>query len=284
MTNLKLPKKLASTSTKTALIDGDIIAYRIGFACEKNYYYYAGKEFEGKRALTKFMKEFSELDEGAPTELTIAEPVENALHSVNLLIDQILEATDSGHYKVYLTGDNNFREKVATTYPYKGTRTGRKPIHYQAIRDFLVNRHGAVVVNGEEADDAMAMAQEEGPETVIASLDKDLMMVPGWHYDWVKDKLTWVDEMTGMKSFYTQLLTGDTVDNIVGLAGIGPKKAEKILDGCETEQELFEAAYCAYCEHLGADADERMAENATLLWMKRHPTSEPFEDVDRFPV
>lgn len=35
--------------------------------------------------------------------------------------------------------------------------------------------------------------------------------------------------------FWTQMLTGDTTDNIPGCKGIGPKKAEKILAGLDAK-------------------------------------------------
>jgi 5'-3' exonuclease len=60
-----------------------------------------------------------------------------------------------------------------------------------------------------------------------------------------------------------QCLTGDRSDNIKGIDGIGPKKAEKILDGCITEQELFNAVREAYSN------DEEFIMNGRVLWIRR---------------
>ena len=68
----------------------------------------------------------------------------------------------------------------------------------------------------------------------------------------------------GTKFFYTQLLTGDTADNIPGVQGIGPKKADKILEGLEDEYEMYEACLNAYQGDL-----EFLVENAQLLWLRR---------------
>ena len=77
--------------------------------------------------------------------------------------------------------------------------------------------------------------------------------------------MTKVTPDEGIKSFYTQILTGDTADNIVGLQGIGPKKAEKLLDGADTEDDLWDAVLKAY------DGDvDRVVENARLLWLRRY--------------
>jgi len=282
---IKIPKRLANDWTNEAGIDGDVIVYRIGFACQKNIYtidYEGEKSFEGKTALNQFCAENSLSLEDEELNLqmkVVAEPVENALHSVNLLVDEICERTQSNTYQVYLTGEGNFREEVAVTVPYKGNRTAAKPVHYQAIRDHLVKAHGAKVINGMEADDQLAIDLTANPDNyVICSIDKDLRMVPGWHYDFVKQERIYVNEDEGMKSFYKQLLTGDRVDNIIGLKGVGPAKADKILDGCTTEGELFDAACVAYMAAKDFETDEeamhRMAENASLLWMKRHPDDE----------
>jgi 5'-3' exonuclease len=67
-----------------------------------------------------------------------------------------------------------------------------------------------------------------------------------------------------MRTFYKQVLTGDRVDNIPGLKGIGDKKAEKILGEAKTEQDLFTAVLAAYDDDI-----LRMTEMAQLLWIRR---------------
>ena len=69
-----------------------------------------------------------------------------------------------------------------------------------------------------------------------------------------------------MKFFYKQILTGDRADNIVGLYGIGPKKAEKILADCKTEQDFY-----LECLHQYGGEEDRVVENARLLWLRRYP-------------
>ena len=75
-------------------------------------------------------------------------------------------------------------------------------------------------------------------------------------------------EGVGYKFFYSQLITGDTVDNILGLRGKGPAAAVKILDGCNSEPECYLAVRGAYREVL-MNADECLLEMAYLLHMVR---------------
>ena len=75
-----------------------------------------------------------------------------------------------------------------------------------------------------------------------------------------------IEEYEGIVNFYKQILTGDRVDNIVGLKGIGPVKATKILKDCKTEADLYKAVLEAY-----DNDEERVLENARLLWIRREP-------------
>lgn len=165
----------------------------------------------------------------------------------------------------YLTGKGNFRNDLATIKVYKGQRPP-KPEHLPATRDQLIKHWGAEVVDGQEADDAIGIkATELKGDCTIVSIDKDLLMIPATHFNFVKKEWTEVSPEQGIYAFYKQLLTGDTVDNIQGVPGIGPKKAEKAYEGCTTEKELYLKALEMY----KGDADA-LLENARLLWLRRY--------------
>jgi len=175
------------------------------------------------------------------------------------LIDQILVNTETTEYRLFLTGKNNFRY---TIYPeYKAHRPKEKPFWLEKCRQYLIATFNAEVIDGQEADDALGIAQTE--DTIICSIDKDLLMIPGRHYNFVKDEFQEVTNDSGMLHFYMQCLTGDRSDNIKGIEKIGPKKAEKILAGCVTEQEMFNAVREAYSN------DEEFLMNGRVLWIRR---------------
>ena len=216
-----------------ALLDSDILAYRIGFACKD-------------------------------------EDVSVALSRVDKLIIDILMACDHGDFlydewQLYLTGGNNFRKDIATTAVYKGNRTAPKPQHLPALRQHMIDKWGAVVAEGQEADDAIAIEGTKlGDSCIMVSLDKDFDQIPGWHYNFVKKTHYYVDKTAGDRFFYTQILTGDTADNIIGINKVGPVKAAKILAGAVTEKEMYDA-----CVEAHGSAD-RVIENARLLWLRRY--------------
>ena len=147
------------------LIDGDVLAYRCGFASQTTFYHlstefgYLG-EFEDK-ASAKLAVSEHELAEGSYELIPEirAEPVANALHSCKAQIQQCLDVCNATKCRVYLTGKTNYRNEEAVTYSYKGNRKDvSKPVHHQAIRDYMLERWDAILVEGIEADDALSIA------------------------------------------------------------------------------------------------------------------------------
>ena len=183
---------------------------------------------------------------------------------------------DCSEWNTYLTGSSNYRHDYAVTAPYKGNRKGEKPTHHGLLREYLQYAWNGDVYEGIEADDAIAIsATELGDDSVIVSLDKDFDQVQGWHYNFVKKEKYYITADEGLYNFYCQFLVGDRIDNIVGVKGIGPKKAEKLLAG-KTEREMFDICV----EQLGSE--ERAIENGILLYLQRKEGeiwSPPYEDA-----
>lgn len=167
---------------------------------------------------------------------------------INEMIDNILRAVNAESYSIYLSDStkNNFRTKF---YPeYKANRKQPKPKHYEGLKYYLVTEEDAKIAVRQEADDELGIAQTwynaggpafAQPESVICTIDKDLLQIPGHHYNFVKNEKRYSTPEEGLRHFYTQLLVGDVSDNITGVRGIGPKKAEKSFEGCKRSDEFF---------------------------------------------
>ena len=100
-----------------------------------------------------------------------------------------------------------------------------------------------IEMEGWEADDLIAtyarLAREAGGEVTIVSSDKDLMQLVGdrvYMYDGMKDRRIGIPEVIEKwgvppeKMIDLQALTGDSVDNVPGVPGIGPKTAAQLLE------------------------------------------------------
>ncbi|MGV6801104.1 MAG: DNA polymerase I [bacterium] len=114
------------------------------------------------------------------------------------------------------------------------------PVIRDAVRAFGLP---CIEMEGFEADDLIAtyakQAEAEQAETVIISSDKDLMQLISPKvimYDTMKSRR--IDEAGVMEKFGVgpekmidlQALTGDSIDNIPGVPGIGPKTAALLLN------------------------------------------------------
>lgn len=199
------------------------------------------------------------------------EPVNFALHNAKKQMEAIQDKFDRGlEMQVHLTGKSNFRDVIAVTQPYKGNRTQPKPQYLPDVRQYLVDMWGARIVEGKEADDTVAIEYLKDPDNrCIVAIDKDLLQIPGWHYNYKKDELFKVSEEEATRSFWRQVLEGDRTDNIRGLPGIGKVKAAKIIDECRDEQEMYAVARRMYAEAYPGNGDTVLLEHANLLYIWR---------------
>ncbi len=181
--------------------------------------------------------------------------------NVDKYLEDLLIDCNDFDYICYLTGDNNFRYKI---YPeYKANRKDQpKPTYLPIARERLITSYNAIVSDGCEADDLVGIEHyKRGCEPTIVSVDKDLDQYVGWHYNPKKKIRYLVSPNDAIRFFYYQMLVGDTADNVKGVAGIGPKKAERALANCETEEEMFDTVRDLYGN------DEEMLMNGRVLWL-----------------
>lgn len=185
----------------------------------------------------------------------------------------------------------NFRFETAKQKDYKGTRKQEKPFHYNNIREYMLANYECVIAEGMEADDIICVELTRNGDqlsVICCSRDKDLRMVPGMHFGWEcgrqpqfgPKRVDFLGEIRisadrkvikgeGIKFFYSQLITGDSTDNIPGLRGAGPVISYESLANLESEGELFECVAGLYEKKYGEDWRVELQEQADLLWMIR---------------
>lgn len=264
------------------LIDGDIFLYRCGFAVEKTKYLVT---FEDGKAEDYFdtAKEAKALakDSGIIWSRKEVEPVEHALqvckNSLKGVYDKFWPKGDKCERRIFLTGRGNFRESLEYDRGYKDNRDPtHRPKHYRALKEYLISKHGAKVVNGIEADDAIGVeAYSRGIDKyVIVSNDKDLDQISGYHYDWTTGSLYFVNDEDALKMFYYQLLYGDPTDNVKG--PVSEKKARETVDECRSPKELAEVSKELYTKAYGDLWGEKIDVIGELVWIRR--TEQPTGD------
>ena len=188
------------------------------------------------------------------------------------LLDGILQKVQANSYRAFLTGNKNFRKEI---YPeYKANRTTPKPKWLKECREYAIANLGAeIAIPDLEADDMLGIFQTK--DTIICSLDKDLLQIKGKHFQWEiqggPEAKRWIKpdsfitqtELEGSRLFYEQCLKGDTSDNVKGVKGIGEAKAKKMLASCESEKEMLDVVLQVYT------TEEEFLMNAQCLYVLR---------------
>lgn len=298
-------------------IDGDPIRYRVGFAAETPIYVVVAEDKNGSLGIARFArddkqsaKEKYEEWREANTELEIVScektvDAESVPHVRQMVLMQVMSIQKEvrQHFgrdrrdvvtQIFLSAGGNYREKVATLKPYKGNRDPEhKPFHYGTIRDVLKDTYNVVEVSGHEADDALSLQAWDRMRAgdtsyVIATIDKDLDQIPGWHYDYMKKNFYFVQPVEAERWFWQQALSGDGTDNIGGACKVGPVSAASFLSEWEAEyaETEFPGPYEEFiwqkvvevyadradrkgCYYADKDPSAVALENARLVYLQR---------------
>lgn len=267
-----------------ALIDGDVVVYQACFVAQYTSYYSA------KNAIAYRYKR--DVPKGVRTKpISILENESKAREAVDSIIGGILRATHADSFQVFVTDKACFRHELTDTY--KANRKDKeKPVYYNEIRQYLRDVYKACFVSGIEADDALGIAhtedQKNDVKSIICSIDKDLLNVPGKHYSFLKGIFVEVTPEAAKRNFMMQMLMGDTADNIAGIPRIGPKKAHSIL--MDSDKGMGPTVKQAYIDHFGEEEGLKMLKlNKQLLWILHEPNEKyPFRSTkslqDSIPI
>lgn len=189
------------------------------------------------------------------------------------------------------------RRAIATIKPYQGQRnSSRRPKNWGYLREFFEGGHGqgwaSKMWSTREADDGISYACWEKYRRTqeldsIHSGDKDMRMIPGVHLDWNTHEIVTLrpgdfevynqdkSKLFGTKWFWTQMLQGDTADNIPGLPEFNGKRvgevtARKMLETASCNWHGMDIVSSAYALEYGCVEEwtDRFVEQAALLWMR----------------
>jgi len=279
-----------------ALIDGDILVYQAAF----------GGEF----------KEQNEAGEDVLTILNfeyVAALLDKAIADICLAVgadDYIVYLTGGENFRNVIATVKPYKGNRQKPKPfhYKNARVYLMSLPNAVMTDGI-EADDAMVIEQMEAYRKAIVYYQASPEvsdhmyitdlcrTVICTRDKDLRMCPGWHYGWEfhlqpEFEMQWVDALgairyneekneikgEGLLFFYSQLITGDSTDNIPGIPRKGAKAAFLALEECHSEAEAFEVVRELYIIKYEDEWEERMLEQGQLLWMVREV------DDDGLPV
>ena len=196
-------------------------------------------------------------------------------------IELIKTQTWADEVFIAVKGKNNFRDELYPEYKKNRPELPSETRRRLNIMHSYALEQGAVQADGWEADDQVVSwayeANQQGIDTVIAGIDKDLLQVPGNHYNYggraskpiaEEDRWHYTSEEEGRERFAAQLITGDVTDNIIAIKGHGPVKANKAVKG-KSKKKMMEAIIELYKKQFEDKWEEKLILNSNLIYMRR---------------
>lgn len=198
-----------SSASRTILLDADVVAYRFANGGQRAF-----KWGDGSVALE-------------------VRPFEEVAAEVDAYVASLMAKLKATDLIVCLSCPTAEKWRVKL-WPSYTSRKGEKPVHLQAVKDYLAQEYRSYARPTLEADDIMGILSTHPTlvpgKRVIVSIDKDMKTIPGWLFNPDKDsKPRLISEDEADYWWMYQTLMGDTVDCYPGCPGVGPKKAEGIL-------------------------------------------------------
>ena len=169
----------------------------------------------------------------------------------------------------------NFRKEISKTY--KANRIGIElPPALNELQSYVIERYDAIRGYGVETDDMVARYWKTlsntfaRNEVMIVSIDKDYKQLPCIIYDYHIKKQCYYDitEQEAKNFFYTQLITGDTADNVNYCKGYGAKYCEKVFKDCLSDYSYIRVVFTLYKQIYRSKAREKYLECYRLLKLK----------------
>jgi DNA polymerase-1 len=250
------------------LIDGDVLAY---MACKERKSTKGGFDDEDASYSLKEDEDYLE------------ESWKNFLK----LLNDICETHWSPDYLMAVKSSFNFRNLLYSDYKMNRHKDMSKTNKFVTlIRKRAVEESLAIEAFNREADDFLRMwshqATAAGDAYTVVSNDKDLFCIPGKHYNPKTGVTKTVGHFEAKKHFYEQLLKGDNVDNIPGIPGIGPKKAEAALFSCINENDMQEVVVDTYINYYEEKWYDMLLSNGKMLYLSKH--YDDFFTISDWPV
>ena len=189
------------------------------------------------------------------------------------VVNELSELYDVTEVLVFNDSRGNFRKLINSKY--KANRIGQnKPPLLSEIHKHVTKTYKGIQGCGMETDDLVAahwksLSDIYGRDKVmIVSIDKDYLQFPALIYKYNRKEILDVSKFDALKNFYTQMIIGDSSDNINYFKGKGIKFAEKYYEDCDTKFQFTKKLYTLFKEKYKSKAKEKYTECYHLLKLR----------------
>ena len=139
----------------------------------------------------------------------------------------------------------------------KANRTSEKPKFFNELIDHIQENINVQNRRGIETDDLVVKYHEYyGKDgSIIISIDKDYNQCEGLIWSYKKGELIVVNKAASLFNFYSQMVIGDTADNVNYIKGVGKAWCDKNLID-KNEYSMRRAVYTLFKQRYRSKAKE----------------------------
>ena len=213
----------------------------------------------------------SDIDE-IPYIQDIDESISKFEKGFQTIMDEVGEEYPLTGVMVFSGSKGTYRKEISKEY--KANRKKKElPPMLPLLHKYVKERYHAVHDDYYETDDLVAtywrkLSDRDGVDNVIiVSIDKDYMQFPAliYNYHYKKKQFIKLSKQDALYNFYTQMIVGDTADNVNYCKGKGKKFAERLLSDKKTKFSMQRAVYSVYKDIYEEKAKENFVECYKLL-------------------
>jgi 5'-3' exonuclease len=169
----------------------------------------------------------------------------------------------------------NFRKKITPVYKANRKKQDLPPLLHD-MHDYVKKQYNSVYGYGIETDDLVSaywfsLSKDLGRENVmIVSIDKDYRQFPAliYNYHYNHREIVDITPEEAMFNFYSQMIEGDTADNVNYFKGKGKKFAENYLKNCKTKYQYTKKMYELFKDKYKGKARQKYVECYNLLKLR----------------
>lgn len=232
---IKLPDKLSGS---LLVIDGDFLAFKVASVLETR----CVKVFDEDKELYTFKNKtaFKKSEDYNSDFIVKDSQILKDNYKITMtfitksIVNNLLKSSNTKTPLIVLGGNTNFRDRLSLPVAYKGNRIDKlRPLALRETKDNFSKLYNTIYAEDEEADDLISKFQyksfvEKNKGLIVCTPDKDAKGTPGYLFHPEDKYLTLIEGLgfvsikqtskikligEGRKFFYSQLLTGDPVDN-----------------------------------------------------------------------
>jgi hypothetical protein len=243
------------------------------------------------------------------------EAIENACHTLKMMIKGIEEEVQADEVLYFVSGKDNFRDKLELPIKYKSSRSNvLRPLLLKDVRQFAINKFKPEVCDFEEADDRIIYRAydeiQKGNKAIVVTIDKDAKAYCGIYIFNQDHRELGVNEIPQLGSLIVdeknkvrgdgflwyafQHLNGDMTDcykpTDLCKVKFGEKSAYKLLKDCKSEKEALEVVIkqfktwypeaVTYTDWSGKEHTKDHIQIADLYFKCCRMKSNEFDDLD----